>query len=253
MASSARSTDAGRRQAHRPALTGTEARELADHLADGDTLTAALRVIAPGRRPRSGHCSSGERAGPPAAVIAVLRAIEGHGPRQPRSIRSGRCPATWPARTADQFGAPISCAKRPVLGHLLDVQLPAVLRPMDGAPRGCPAPGTHRPGLPGHRRGRLAAPFLARRPQRRSPPPAPGDRAADQGSSTDARSAITRSSSPSTTGSCSSPAPTSPGARRTATSSSASSSTTATSPRPSRTRTAPRRGPPLRTRLTSGH
>jgi hypothetical protein len=32
-------------------LIGTEARELADHLADGDTLTAALRVIAPGRRP----------------------------------------------------------------------------------------------------------------------------------------------------------------------------------------------------------
>lgn len=55
MASSEPSTDtviAGERAAWRIGqfLTGTEARELATRLADGDTLTAALRVIVPGRR-----------------------------------------------------------------------------------------------------------------------------------------------------------------------------------------------------------
>jgi hypothetical protein len=67
-------------------LTGTEAGEIADHLCDGDTLTAALRVVAPGRRPevRSllsevlgadhglDHGGAGRNA-----VVAVLRAIEG--------------------------------------------------------------------------------------------------------------------------------------------------------------------------------
>jgi phosphatidylserine/phosphatidylglycerophosphate/cardiolipin synthase-like enzyme len=55
-------------------LTGTEAKQLADRLGDGDTLTAALRVVAPGRRAQtralisalSGDCLAG-----------VLRAIEG--------------------------------------------------------------------------------------------------------------------------------------------------------------------------------
>jgi hypothetical protein len=60
-------------------LTGTEARELADHLADGDTLTAALRDIAPGRRQEVRAAieavARDEAAG--ASLIAVLRAIEG--------------------------------------------------------------------------------------------------------------------------------------------------------------------------------
>jgi len=55
-------------------LSGTEARELADHLADGDTLTAALRVIAPGRRP-SVRSALGNLPVP--VLIAVLRGIEG--------------------------------------------------------------------------------------------------------------------------------------------------------------------------------
>jgi hypothetical protein len=60
-------------------MSGTEARELADHLADGDTLTAALRVVAPGRRPEvRATLTNVSGAGlSPAAVIAVLRAIEG--------------------------------------------------------------------------------------------------------------------------------------------------------------------------------
>jgi hypothetical protein len=45
-------------------LTGTEARELATRLADGDTLTAALRVITPGRRTEA---------------RALLEAARGHG------------------------------------------------------------------------------------------------------------------------------------------------------------------------------
>ena len=67
-------------------LTGTEAREIADHLCDGDTLTAALRVVAPGRRSEVRSLLSGvlgadhgfDRGGVDRdAVVAVLRAIEG--------------------------------------------------------------------------------------------------------------------------------------------------------------------------------
>jgi phosphatidylserine/phosphatidylglycerophosphate/cardiolipin synthase-like enzyme len=59
-------------------LTGTEAREIASHLADGDTLTATLRAVSPGRRAEvralleNLAADSGR-----GAVTAVLRAIEG--------------------------------------------------------------------------------------------------------------------------------------------------------------------------------
>jgi phosphatidylserine/phosphatidylglycerophosphate/cardiolipin synthase-like enzyme len=60
-------------------LTGSEARELADHLADGDTLTSALRVIATGRRLEVRAAieavTDDGLTGP--ALVAVLRAIEG--------------------------------------------------------------------------------------------------------------------------------------------------------------------------------
>ena len=55
-------------------LTGTEAREIADHLCDGDTLTAALRVVAPGRRAEVRDLLSAVDRG---SAIVVLRAIEG--------------------------------------------------------------------------------------------------------------------------------------------------------------------------------
>jgi phosphatidylserine/phosphatidylglycerophosphate/cardiolipin synthase-like enzyme len=55
-------------------LTGTEARQLADRLTDGDTLTVALRVVATGRRPHIRHLLEQVNG---AARIAVLRAIEG--------------------------------------------------------------------------------------------------------------------------------------------------------------------------------
>ena len=55
-------------------LTGNEAREIADHLADDDTLTASLRVVSPGRRAEVRSLLSGiDRT----AMITVLRAIEG--------------------------------------------------------------------------------------------------------------------------------------------------------------------------------
>ena len=59
-------------------LTGTEAREIASHLADCDTLTTALRVVSPGRRAEvrtllESLGASGDRG----VVAAVLRAIEG--------------------------------------------------------------------------------------------------------------------------------------------------------------------------------
>ena len=50
MASSDTSADAAAARQLGLFLTGTEAREIADHLADGDTLTVALRVVSPGRR-----------------------------------------------------------------------------------------------------------------------------------------------------------------------------------------------------------
>lgn len=60
-------------------LTGTEAKEVADRLADGDTLTAALKAVSAGRRPQVRDLVG--KAGPwPAVrrpVIAVLRAVEG--------------------------------------------------------------------------------------------------------------------------------------------------------------------------------
>jgi phosphatidylserine/phosphatidylglycerophosphate/cardiolipin synthase-like enzyme len=60
-------------------LTGTEAREIAGHLADGDTLTAALRVVAPGRRPRARALleAANRDALTRDAVISMLRAIAG--------------------------------------------------------------------------------------------------------------------------------------------------------------------------------
>jgi phosphatidylserine/phosphatidylglycerophosphate/cardiolipin synthase-like enzyme len=60
-------------------LTGTEAREIADHLADGDTLTASLRVVAPGRRAEVRELLSAVDRGAVdrRSAIVVLRAIEG--------------------------------------------------------------------------------------------------------------------------------------------------------------------------------
>ena len=57
-------------------LTGTEAREIADHLADGDTLTASLRVVAPGRRAEVRSLLSAS-VRPRMRHGRVLRAIEG--------------------------------------------------------------------------------------------------------------------------------------------------------------------------------
>ena len=55
-------------------LTGSEAKEIADHLVDDDTLTASLRAVSPGRRAEVRSLLSGiDRA----AMITVLRAIEG--------------------------------------------------------------------------------------------------------------------------------------------------------------------------------
>lgn len=55
-------------------LTGTEAKQIADRLGDGDTLTAALRVVAPGRRAETRSLVS---AFSHDALIGLLRAIEG--------------------------------------------------------------------------------------------------------------------------------------------------------------------------------
>lgn len=61
-------------------LSGTEAKEIADHLGDGDTLTMALRVIPASRRPEIRSLLEGidERSGDGRqSLIAILRAIEG--------------------------------------------------------------------------------------------------------------------------------------------------------------------------------
>ncbi|MEU3161183.1 DISARM system phospholipase D-like protein DrmC [Streptomyces griseoincarnatus] len=60
-------------------LTGTEAKDIADRLADGDTLTTALKVIAVGQRAEVRRLLEAVGGGPGAASqqILVLRAIEG--------------------------------------------------------------------------------------------------------------------------------------------------------------------------------
>jgi hypothetical protein len=60
-------------------LTGTEAREIASRLADGDTLTVALRAVSPGRRAAVRALVSAISTGPGSGgtVSAVLRAVEG--------------------------------------------------------------------------------------------------------------------------------------------------------------------------------
>jgi hypothetical protein len=60
-------------------LTGTEAKGIADRLSDGDTLTAALRVVPAGRRPEIRSLLEPSVSGPLATspIIAVLRAVEG--------------------------------------------------------------------------------------------------------------------------------------------------------------------------------
>lgn len=79
MASSDASADAAAARKLGQLLTGTEAREIADRLGDGDTLTAALKAVAAGRRPRLRALleSGGPGTLPRNQIVAVLRAVEG--------------------------------------------------------------------------------------------------------------------------------------------------------------------------------
>ena len=59
-------------------LSGTEAKEIADRLADGDTVTAALKAVAAGRRPALRALLAPDPvAFAPDQAVSVLRAIEG--------------------------------------------------------------------------------------------------------------------------------------------------------------------------------
>ncbi|MGW2540707.1 DISARM system phospholipase D-like protein DrmC [Kitasatospora sp. NPDC001574] len=71
------SADAARRLGH--LLTRTEARGIADRLADGDTLTAALKVVANSQRAEARTLLEAIADGPGAALqhIPLLRAVEG--------------------------------------------------------------------------------------------------------------------------------------------------------------------------------
>lgn len=75
MASSDASIDARVARQLGQLLTGTEAKEIADRLADGDTLTAALKAVSAGRR--APIRSLVEAGGSGFPLIAVLRAVEG--------------------------------------------------------------------------------------------------------------------------------------------------------------------------------
>lgn len=79
MGSSDASIDPAAARALGRLLTGTEAKEIADRLADGDTLTAALRAVPARHRPEARTLL--ERGGPGAParsqLVAVLRAVEG--------------------------------------------------------------------------------------------------------------------------------------------------------------------------------
>ncbi|MCC3766070.1 DISARM system phospholipase D-like protein DrmC [Streptomyces sp. UNOC14_S4] len=60
-------------------LTRSEAKGVADRLADGDTLTAALKAVAPGQREEARRLLEAIADGPGATIqhIALLRAVEG--------------------------------------------------------------------------------------------------------------------------------------------------------------------------------
>lgn len=79
MASSDPSTPDGALRGIGAFLTGTEAKEIADRLQDGDTMTAALRAVGPGRRSAARDLLAGSGLGivDRQHSIAVLRAVEG--------------------------------------------------------------------------------------------------------------------------------------------------------------------------------
>lgn len=58
-------------------LTGTEAREVADRLADGDSLTAALRAVAAGNRTEARTALTALVGPDLGAAVVLLRAVEG--------------------------------------------------------------------------------------------------------------------------------------------------------------------------------
>lgn len=101
--------DAGTARQLGKLLTGTEAKEIADRLADGDTLTIALKVVSVQRRPRvrallePGSLVRSE-------LVAVLRAVEGA-----RSAPSALDPLwTMPGHLAQ--GGPLTSS----VTHLVD-------------------------------------------------------------------------------------------------------------------------------------
>lgn len=76
MASSDASTDATAARQVGQLLTGTEAKEIADRLADGDTLTAALKAVSPRRRALIRSVVEACDSSVP-SLVAVLRAVQG--------------------------------------------------------------------------------------------------------------------------------------------------------------------------------
>ena len=159
-------------------LTGSEAREIADHLADDDTLTASLRVgasrppggdpvAAIGHRPgRDDHRAAGDR-----------RRTVGADDRGPAMDDAG---PPGPARAADAVGD-VPGGQREVLGRVLDVQLPAIIGPVEGAAASGTAARDHDEGLHGHGRGgrRTAATGVTDDGRGRGAP-APGPDPADE-------------------------------------------------------------------------
>lgn len=79
MASSAASTSDAALRKLGQFLTGTEAKDIADRLQDGDTTTAALRAVSAGRRSDVRDLMDTTKLGghAPDHLVAVLRAIEG--------------------------------------------------------------------------------------------------------------------------------------------------------------------------------
>lgn len=112
MASSDASIDAGAARQLGKLLTGTEAKEIADRLADSDTLTTALKVVSAQRRPQVRALLEARDPGSLARshLVAVLRAVEGA-----RSAPSALDPLwTMPGHLAQ--GGPLTSS----VTHLVD-------------------------------------------------------------------------------------------------------------------------------------
>ena len=137
MASSAQRMTARRRGSSVRLLTGTEAKEIADRPRRRRHAHRLAPRRRPGRRAEVRSLLSTRRPGPRRSSSCALSKAPARRLRPRPSLDHARSPRT--ARAADALGD-VPCRQRPVLGRLLDFQLPEVIRAVEGAARAAQRP-----------------------------------------------------------------------------------------------------------------